>query len=287
MPNGLFYLKADGKVCIPARQRDDNVLIYNIKLYLWNKGLKLTDVISTETIYNYNLSINTNKNNSNFISKFIIVPNGFDAYTLDQFNLPELKLEEKDNIIIFVGKVGSYFKNNELILSALEKIDFKSDWKFYFIGPVEDHFEEKVKAIFIKHPNLKDRIKLIGPIFDKKELWDYYRHAKVFVLSSISESYALVLNEAFKFNNYIVSTPVGVAPELVQYGYGELYEHNNAEQLASILQKIINDTSYLQDRYNQCQIDTKVNDWSIIIDNLIAKFQEIKTYDKFTHNKKF
>ena len=62
----------------------------------------------------------------------------------------------------------------------------------------------------------------------------------MFVLTSRCESYGLVLNEAKRFRNFIVSTNVGAFEVLVESGkYGCEIPQDNTDYLACILEKII------------------------------------------------
>ncbi|MCS2392464.1 glycosyltransferase [Bacteroides fragilis] len=73
---------------------------------------------------------------------------------------------------------------------------------------------------------------------DKRTLWEYYNRSKVFVLTSRCESYGLVLNEAKRFRNFIVSTNVGAFEDLVESGkYGCEIPQDNADYLTHVLEK--------------------------------------------------
>lgn len=62
----------------------------------------------------------------------------------------------------------------------------------------------------------------------------------MFCFTSRWESYGLVLNEAKRFRNYIISTDVGAANDLLENGrYGTLVGQDDAEALALQLQKIV------------------------------------------------
>ena len=79
-------------------------------------------------------------------------------------------------------------------------------------------------------------------------MWEWYNRAKVFVHTSPKESFGIVLSEAFYFDNYILSTPVGIASYLINFGYGELVNHNDVEGLASKLQEVIDGKTDLEER---------------------------------------
>lgn len=77
-------------------------------------------------------------------------------------------------------------------------------------------------------------------MYNKRKLWEWYNRSKVFVLTSTWESFGIVLTEAQRFRNYLISTEVGGASSLIQQGkYGTLIPQNNSKVLADKLQNII------------------------------------------------
>lgn len=61
------------------------------------------------------------------------------------------------------------------------------------------------------------------------------------MLTSRWESYALVLNEAKRFKNYIISTDVGAASDLIEGGkYGKIIPQDSDIDLINTLDGIIN-----------------------------------------------
>lgn len=59
---------------------------------------------------------------------------------------------------------------------------------------------------------------LVGNIENKNLLYDYYNRAKVFLLTSRLEGFAIVYPEALKFGNYIITTDVGGAKDITNNG---------------------------------------------------------------------
>ena len=193
------------------------------------------------------------------------MPNGFNEEYLHELDFKELKFEEKENIIITVGRLGSVQKNTELFLQSLENVNL-NNWKVYFIGPIENAFKEKIDLFFKSNPQKKEQIIFTGSIADKKELWEYYNKAKVFVLTSRWESYALVLNEAKRFRNFLISTDVGAFADLSENGkYGVSFDQNSPTQLSSLLQKVV-DGELNINTYNN--FDPSTMSWSKMIEKI-------------------
>ena len=236
-PHGKAYIKCD----------TDHKLVDKFpheggggaKLWLYRKAIRSLDVVSCETSEAYR-AINSSKSPwLDFGDKLVFVPNGFDEQMLVDSGITVKPFIQKENVMITVGRLGTEQKNTEMLLEALAVTDMK-DWTFYLVGPVDQTFQPIVDRFFEKHPEKRGSVVFTGPIYDKRELWEYYNRAKVFVLTSIWESYALVLNEAKRFGCYMVSTDVGAARDLIgDNEHGEYIEQNDAEGLKDALQKII------------------------------------------------
>lgn len=246
-PNGKVYIKADFNLEVYKKELERTQMVpknlkeffrkrREIKEYNKRKKLvKMVDKISYETKKNYEI-MKDNYAGVGVIGKTFYLPNGYDdIYLKNNFKIK--KFEEKENIFLTVGRLGTYEKNTELILSTLEKIDLKN-WKFYLIGPVEKEFKEKIDIFFENNPSKRENIIFTGIIKDKKELYNYYNRAKVFVLSSRYESFGIVLSEALAFNNYILSTDTGAIRDILNGSNGDIITAEN--NLADMMEEIIN-----------------------------------------------
>lgn len=171
-----------------------------------------------------------------------------DNELLESIGLKYRKYEEKENIFLYVGRIGNYQKNTDMILEALTKINLK-DWKFYLIGPLTDSFDtrkksnydKRIQEFFEQRPDLKDKVIFTGTIYDHKTLFNYYLRAKVFVLTSRHEGFGNVLSEAAALGCFIVSTDVGGANIVSNnWKFGKEVKQESPDDLAGTLQSIIN-----------------------------------------------
>lgn len=170
------------------------------------------------------------------------MPNGFDEEYLKEMNLHECTFKEKENLIITVGRLGTFQKNTEMLLRALGNVDLR-DWKVILLGPYDENFKKIISSFYKENPEKHTSVEFIGAIYDKKELWEYYNKAKVFVFTSRYESYGLVFDEAIRFKNYIVSTDTGIFPDLpndVKFCISQNSDRELSECLNSIIQGLIN-----------------------------------------------
>jgi len=218
-PNGKLLLELDAderiKDFFEPAQRKGLLRFTNkirpFKSYILSNLVEKSDYIAVESekIYKYLLD----KKNKTLASKLFLNPYGINNEELSQYKNPLIK---KENIAVTVGRIGTYQKNNEMLLEAVESMDNIGDWKFYFIGPVEKDFEKYIAGYFDKNPNLKDRVVFTGEISDRKKLSEYIQRAKIFCLTSRYESYGIVLTEAAYYNCYIISTDTGTAVEITE-----------------------------------------------------------------------
>jgi glycosyltransferase involved in cell wall biosynthesis len=264
-PGGFFYIKADESgdfAGLRVNQGGMNPVRRLIKKRVILSFLKTVNLITVETRAAYGNLKGTLSYYGGFAAKVRLMYNGFDGEKFSGLNMAVKNFGEKDNIIITVGRLGTKQKNTELLLDALKQVDLKT-WKVVLIGPVEKQecdFEQKIDAYFQERPDLRESIGFLGPVYDKKELWEWYNRAKVFVLPSRWESFGIVLSEALFFRNYLMSTDVGGAGEMIERGYGELIPQENPLFLGKRLQKIINGTT-LEAQYQEVNWETVDISW--------------------------
>lgn len=244
-PHGKAYVKLDLNYRT-LREPDIETkcsLKYWMKNYFSKIFSRCVDKVSCETSQAFELlhgnELPSSLSRYNFGDKLVLMPNGFDEETFQSYHIQEKTFEEKENLIITVGRLGTPEKNTDMFLRALSQVDLK-DWKVDLIGPVENSFQPVIDAFFRDNPDKIRNVVFTGAIYDKQKLWEYYNRAKVFVLSSRWESYALVLNEAKRFRNYLLSTDVGAFRDLSANGkYGTSIPIDDDKRLAEVLEKIV------------------------------------------------
>lgn len=241
--NGKVYVKLDmNYLSIPIQDVRSKFKVKDkILQSFFNFYFKKVNVFSVETLHAYNNLLKSE--NYRFAipkDKLLLVPNGFDEDLLRTKNYKVKKYEAKDNIMISVARFGAYEKNTEMLLNALLKLNWKNNWKFYFVGDFENSFSQKRDLFMNEHPILQENVFWTGYISEREKLWDFYNRSKVFVLTSRLEGFAIAQVEASRFNNYMVSTDVGGFMDLTCNGcYGIEIPQEGAKELATALQNII------------------------------------------------
>lgn len=112
-------------------------------------------------------------------------PNAFYDYT-HTYSPPLFQdKEDKENVILTVGRLGSTQKATDVLLKAFALIACEvPDWKLKLVGSIEQEFQSWVEEFMSEHPYLKERIEFTGAILDRTELYKQYKQAKIFAMTS-------------------------------------------------------------------------------------------------------
>jgi glycosyltransferase involved in cell wall biosynthesis len=239
---GKVYLKLDANVSH----------IKNYSYYFLNKNLKSrilrklvikmidqTTLFSCET--NRILELLKESPLWRFLKgKITVSPNGFDSSEITENQIRVKSFREKANLFCVVGRLSAPEKNTRMVLEAVKNIDLR-DWKLYLVGPIDKNSDfERYLVGYLKNINRKNIIQ-IGNISDRRKLLELYNNTKCLILSSISESFGIVLLEAAFLGNYIISTRVGAAMDITNGGeMGSIIETGDVENLTRSIKQVIN-----------------------------------------------
>lgn len=288
-PKGKVYLKLDinlkgiemFEVLSREEKRSKNFLKYKNGLVAYLRTIKRTldlkrmksglskfEVVSVET--NYALNRISECTNHRLDHNLILATNGFPNERENEELVK--RFEDKENVIITVGRLGTFEKNNEMLLKAIGKLQF-NDWKVYFIGPIEESFKKEIDEFYNQHPHLNDKVVFVGNIDEKQALYQWYAKSKVFCLTSRSEGFPLVFPEALYYGNYIVSTKVGAEEEITKGGIlGKSIDQDDTGLLTNTLQEIIDHTNNIGMKYNEIiQYSREYFVWNQVVKGIYTK----------------
>lgn len=133
----------------------------------------------------------------------------------------DVRFEDKENIILTVGRLGEAQKNTLLLLYAyaLSFPAFEEPWELVMVGSVTPGFQADYDDFCRRFPPLAPHIHLTGNISDKQVLHQYYKKAKIFALSSRGEGGSPnVFSEAAIFGCTVITTGVDAAPDMTDNG---------------------------------------------------------------------
>ncbi|MGN0403040.1 MAG: FkbM family methyltransferase [Acetatifactor sp.] len=150
----------------------------------------------------------------------------------------------KENIILNVARLGTQQKRTDILVAAFAAIsEFIPDWKLQLVGNMEKGFEGFLEQIWEAYPHARDRIMLSGPIHDRNQLYEQYKRARIFALSSELEGGAPnVVGEALHFGCAIVTTKIDAYNDIINGGScGVAAELNDVQDFARKLLALCRD----------------------------------------------
>jgi len=247
-PDGVAFLKSDiglntlkeyGTFFAQTKPK------YWIRNWLLKKAIKKIDIISIES----DIGIDIVKNKyRKYENKFLFLPNGINLENMHTL-VPLKSFAEKQNIVLTVGRIGAKEKNNELLLEAISNINITNNYQFIFIGPIEKEFQSTINRFYIENPKLKNSVRFLGLIEDRRELYEWYAKSKIFCLTSIEESFGFVLIEAMAYKNFIITTPISSANEITDDKRCGMIISSQKE-LVKALEYCMSNDEFLQNKAN-------------------------------------
>lgn len=172
-------------------------------------------------------------------------------------------IEDKENIILFVGRLHIIQKRVDLLMEIWKKLhENLPDWKFWVVGNGE---QKDMMENFCKQNKL-DRVKFFGT--DVPD--EYYKKAKIFHLTSAYEGFGNVLIEAQSYGCVpILFNSYSAAPDIVTDKInGILVDPFNVDRYVNETKALINNS----ERLNEMALNAYEN---------VSRFSYEKTYEKW------
>ena len=219
---------------IPIAVRGDSQL--NRALPLWKKAIK--KLYYPSFLKQFDAFLSVGQRNKEYLQYYGVPDHKiiFSPHAVDQKFWRD-KSDTKSNrdafTFIWVGKFiqlkrpFDVIKAFELLLQKSQSFSEEVKLKMIGSGPLLDKSKLKAKAL--------EQIQFTG-FKNQGELRKIYAHADCLILSSDSESWGLVVNEAFASGiPAIVSEACGCAPDLIDEYTGLIYSTANIEALAAAM----------------------------------------------------
>ena len=261
-PNGMIYLKLDANSgwmnALPLDDED------------YSGFLETIDIISCE---------------SHRLQHFIYskwrrcveyIPNGI--YYPFYPSMMEVRYEEKENIILTVGRIGSYQKNSHVLLYAFAMSFpyFKEPWDLVMVGSVTPEFKDIYNKFCNEFPEIARHICITGQIDDRESLCEYYRKAKIFALTSYMEGgLPNVFAEAAGFGCTVITTNIDAALDITDNGrLGKVVDtYSDIPSYSKALSELCDNQEYLeQNFYDMRKYIAEYYDYDRIVERLHMLF---------------
>lgn len=180
-------------------------------------------------------------------SKIWIIPMGLDENLIQKIVNRSKPENEGKKIVLSVGR-WEQSRRLEIILLAIRKVvNHYKDFEVWIVGPeaTRSTFVKKGYMDFIKRIthklSIQNIVKFKGEL-TRGELPNVYENAYVFIYTSLYENFGQTLLEAASFGVPIISTPVGIAPEIIKEGVtGFLINFDDYNKLAEKLLLLLYD----------------------------------------------
>ena len=228
-----------------------NTVYKKIKNWLYPKGKCYSVPTKTDTNVYRKMGFNT-----------VYIP-----HFRSQLRYEKAALENK--IALSVGRMTEA-KRQWILIDLWDRIvnhhNIK-DWTLHLVGDgnLKETYIKKIKDL-----NLESYIKILPP---KKEVEDYYKEASLFLLTSQSEGFGMVILEAMSFGVPCVSYDCPAGPrDMITDGLdGFLVEFDNFAELEKATLELINNEAKMIEFGNQAfEASKKWND-----DNILAEWKKL------------
>lgn len=167
----------------------------------------------------------------------------------------DVQFSDKENMILTVGRLGTAQKNSMMLLYAyaLAFPSLKEPWELVMAGSVTPEFQAEYDRFCKKFPPLAPHIHLTGHISDKQTLYQYYKRARIFALTSRAEGSPNVFSEAAIFGCTVITTGVDAAPDMTDNGrVGRISpDPEDVKGFSKELLSLCQDTDYLARNFHE------------------------------------
>lgn len=224
--------------CIPyIISIKENINPHFVRKIIANFYSLTSKIIITLSEYLKNEYENVDKN-----IKIKIVHSALDEFYYENIIKDSKKrISDKENFRIL--NIGSIFyqKGQHILIEALNNFTNKNNVKLKIIGEVKDQEYSIFIKEKIKNYNLDNIVSLCGKM-SKKDLISEILDSDAIVISSLEEGQSLVLLEGLFIGKPVITSNVGIVPEIIKDGFnGLIYKNNNPAELAEKINLLLKD----------------------------------------------
>ena len=176
------------------------------------------------------------------VDEFRPLPNFDRGAARRAFGLPA-----EGKMVLFVGRL-SWRKGIDLAVRAFAQVAAQEPDTFMAVAGMGE--DRAALEGLVRDLNVHKKVFFLGkvPHLPSPEMPRLFNCADVLVLTSLQESLALVITEALASGTPVVSTPVGIAPTVIQDGVtGYLVQSREPAEMAARVLEILRERKYDRD----------------------------------------
>lgn len=197
-------------------------------------------------------------------SKISLIPSGIDIKNIDK-----VKKTEKDNTIVYVGRLVPQ-KNLNILLHAIKKIP---GIKLKVIGEGQ---ELKRLLILSKQLGIEKRVMFLGKVDSHEEVIKEIKKSSMLVLPSIRENFGIVPLEAMASGTPVISTNTEGPRDYINNGEnGLLTEIGDVEDLTKKISLLVTDKNLSKKLSINGRKTAEKYDWNNIIKKIVKLYKEV------------
>ncbi|VBB43433.1 Glycosyl transferase group 1 [uncultured Paludibacter sp.] len=172
----------------------------------------------------------------------------------DFFYQDKLSTQKQKKRILHISCFDEAAKNVNGMLCSIKNLStLRNDFELVIIGTGKDYVQTRSYCETLKIP--KDTVLFLGEK-TPKEVAEWFRKSDVFVLFSNYETAGVVIAESLVSGVPVISTKVGIAPEVINEINGKLIEIGDEKALTQTLNKVLNNLP----NYNNKEIQNNSKD---------------------------
>lgn len=224
------------------------VLIRKIIYFLYGKTV--LKIITISKFLQNEIGKVTGKNNIEIV--YSTIDTDYFDQVIEEERATSPLIEDKVFKIVNIGHIYR-LKGQHMLVEAISKLKVYNI-SVELIGRVIDQNYYSELTDFINKNRLNGKISFTGEL-NKKDVIKSILKSDCVIVTSEQEGQSFVILESLYLSRPLVTTKVGIAPEVISDGInGLLFEYGNIESLTSALRRIIDDRKCYEKIKGNCKI---------------------------------
>ena len=212
--------------------------------------------------------------------KIYVIPMGI---TIDDYTFDRTKRKNNTLQLLFVGRI-SRNRNIEPIIHAIALLPHQNV-HLRIVGEEIKNSATDKKGYLVEMKKLaeklgiKEKITFAGAKYGK-DLIEEYKHADVFVYTSLSENFGQTILEAAASGLALICTKVGIVNDIVKDAENGFVVNSDPQQIADRILRLTIRSKRLEFGKKIQNIVKKEYDWKKIIDKYVGVYKELLNMKK-------